>query len=145
MTGIDYVRILQSLLANDGTLLQKATVENMFSHHLSPEATDAHQASLSGPLGQFLRVGVSESTKVGIGLGGLLTLEDMPGLYGENTLTWGGGLTLTWVIDRKNHLCGIGAVQSAMPIDVEVTARLKDSIRKEIYRDYSLWRQKRLN
>lgn len=142
MTGIDYVRILQSLLANDGKLLQQATVEDMFSHRLPPEATSAHQAALSGPMGHFLRLGISESTKVGIGLGGLLTLENIHDLHGENTLTWGGGLTFIWFVDRKNHFCGIGAVQSALPIDAEVTARLKDSIRKAIYRDYSVWRQK---
>jgi hypothetical protein len=44
----------------------------------------------------------------------LLTLEDVDGWYGERTLTWGGGLSLAWFIDRKNNLCGVGAIQAAL-------------------------------
>jgi CubicO group peptidase (beta-lactamase class C family) len=42
MTGADYIKVLNSLLANDGKLLKRATVDDMFQHHLNPEATAAH-------------------------------------------------------------------------------------------------------
>lgn len=141
MPGADYVKVLHSLLANDGKLLKPATVDDMFEHHLSPEATAGHQAALVGPLGVFFRVGIDPGTKVGHGLSGVLLLEDVDGWYGERTLTWGGGLTQTWFIDRKNDLCGIGAVQAALPVDSQEVEVLKQTFRRDIYRKHSEWKR----
>ncbi|KEY66290.1 hypothetical protein S7711_02753 [Stachybotrys chartarum IBT 7711] len=103
IAGISFTKILHSLLANDGTLLKPITADDMFGNHLSPEAASQIEPSI-GPAGRFLRMGTEG--KVGYGLGGLLTLEDADGWYGEGTLTWGGGVTFTWFIDRKRDLCG---------------------------------------
>ena len=140
LTGLDFVKILRSLLANDGMLLKPAAVDNMFQQHLGPEAAASHRAALASPLGPFFRVGTDPETKVGYGLGGLLTLEDVDGWYGERTLTWGGGLTLTWFIDRKNNLCGVGAIQAVLPVDGDLMADLKQTFRHGIYRKYSAWK-----
>ncbi|KAH6873956.1 beta-lactamase/transpeptidase-like protein [Thelonectria olida] len=140
LPGIDYVKVLHSLLANDGKILKPATVDDMFQHHLAPEATAGHQAALESPMGVFFRVGVEPETKMGYGLGGLLTLEDVDGWYGARTLTWGGGLTLTWFVDRKNDLCGVGAIQAALPVDGQLIAELKDVFRKDIYRKHAAWK-----
>lgn len=141
MTGAGYVKVLRSLLSNDGKLLKTATVDDMFQHHLSPEATAGQQAALAGPIGFFFRVGLDPGMKAGHGLGGLLTLEDVNGWYGEHTLTWGGGLTLTWFIDRKNGLCGVGAVQTTLPVDGDEVAALKQTFRRDIYRKYAAWKE----
>jgi len=141
MTGADFVKVLRSLLASDGKLLKPATVDDMFQHHLTPQATAGHQAALASPLGVFFRVGIDPETKMGHGLGGLLTLADVDGWYGERTLTWGGGLTLTWFIDRKNGLCGVGAVQAALPLDNDVVAALKQTFRRDIYRKHAAWKE----
>jgi CubicO group peptidase (beta-lactamase class C family) len=141
MSGASYVKILHSLLANNGKLLKPATVDDMFQHHLSPAATASQQAELAGPKGVFFRVGIDPTTKMGHGLGGLLTLEDVEGWYGERTLTWGGGLTLAWFIDRKNGLCGVGAVQAALPLDIQEIEVLKQTFRKDVYRKRSAWRE----
>lgn len=140
MAGGDYIKILRSLLANDGKVLKPATVDNMFEHHLSPEATAGHKAALASPMGIFFSVGTEPGTKAGHGLGGLLTLEDVDGWYGERTLSWGGGLTLTWFIDRKNGLCGVGAVQAALPFDGDVAAKLKQIFRHDVYRKHAAWK-----
>ncbi|KAF9252483.1 hypothetical protein DTO027I6_2938 [Penicillium roqueforti] len=140
LPGSDFVKVLHSLLANDGKLLTPAVVDNMFQQHLGPEAAASHQAALASPLGPFFRVGTDSELKVGYGLGGLLTLEDVDGWYGERTLTWGGGLTLTWFIDRKNNLCGVGAIQAALPVDGELVAELKQTFRHDIYRKYTAWK-----
>lgn len=141
MPTTDYVKVLHSLLANDGKLLKTATVDNMFEHHLSPEATAGHHAALAGPMGVFFRVGIDAKTKVGHGLGGVLLLEDVDGWYGERTLTWGGGLTIAWFIDRKNDLCGIGAVQAKLPVDREEVELLKQTFRLDIYRKHAEWKK----
>ncbi|KAI5459054.1 beta-lactamase [Mariannaea sp. PMI_226] len=139
MPGADYVKVLRSLLVNDGKLLNPITVDDMFQDHLSPEAAVAHRAALASPMGVFFRVGLDEGTQTGYGLGGLLTLEDIDHWYGKHTLTWGGGMTLAWFIDRKNDLCGIGAVQATLPTDADLAADLKQTFRKDIYRKYTAW------
>ncbi|OAQ69788.1 transesterase (LovD) [Pochonia chlamydosporia 170] len=141
MPAIDYAKVLQSLLANDGKLLKPETVDNMFQDHLAPEATPGHQAALAGPGGIFFRIGVDADTKMGYGLGGLLTLEDVDGWFGSHTLSWGGGMTLTWFIDRKNDLCGVVAVQAALPLDMPLVTELKQVFRKDIYRKYAAWKE----
>lgn len=139
MAGSDYINILRSLLANDGKILKPETVDSMFEHHLSPEATASHRAALAGSGGVFFRVGTAAGSEAGYGLGGLITLADVDGWYGERTLTWGGGLTLAWFIDRKNDLCGVGAVLASIPIDVPVVSELKQTFREGIYRKKAAW------
>lgn len=144
MPGADYVKVLRSLLANDGRILKPATVDNMFQHHLGPQATAGHQAALAGPIGLFFRVGTTPEMKVGYGLGGLVTLQDVDGWYGERTLTWGGGLTLAWFIDRQNGLCGVGAVQAALPHDGATVEALKQIFRRDVYREYAAWKEQQV-
>lgn len=134
ISAADYLKVLHSVLANDGRILEPKTVDDMFVHHLSPEATKGHREALDGPAGIFFRVGVAPESKSGHGLGGLLTLEDTKGFYGNGTLSWGGGRTCCWFIDRQNNLCGIGAIQSALPLDDKVVESLKQCFRHDIYR-----------
>jgi CubicO group peptidase (beta-lactamase class C family) len=141
MSGPSYVKVLRSLLANDGKLLKPSTVDDMFQHHLSPQATAGHQAALASPMGVFFRVGVDPEIKLGYGLGGLLTLQDADGFYGEGTLTWGGGRTFTWFIDRKNGLCGIRAIQVALPFDNNAVETLKGTLAHDFYRKYGAWKE----
>ena len=142
ISGDDFLKVLHSILVNDGKLLKSATVDSMFEHHLSKEATIGHRDALISPMGVFFRVGIDSETKAGHGLGGLLTLEDANKWYGERTLTWGGGLTLTWFIDRKKDLCGVGAVQAKLPdFDGETVAALKQTFRRDIYRKHDIWKE----
>jgi hypothetical protein len=113
----------------------------MFEHHLSMEATAAHHTALSSPMGVFFRVGTAPDSKSGHGLGGLLTLQGIDGWYGERTLTWGGGLTFAWFIDRKNDLCGVGAIQASLPTDHGTVDALKDTFRHDIYRKRAEWKR----
>ncbi|KAK2606331.1 hypothetical protein QQS21_003262 [Conoideocrella luteorostrata] len=139
MSGASYCQVLRSLLANDGKILKPATVESMFQDHLAPESIAGFQAAMSSSAGVFFRVGVDQETKMGYGLGGLLTLEDTDGWYGSHTLSWGGGMTLAWFIDRKNDLCAVGAIQSALPQDGQLVTELKQVFRKDIYRKKAAW------
>lgn len=139
MPAPDYLKVLRSLLANDGRILKPETVDDMFEHHLTPEATAAHRAALAGPAGMFFRVGTEPGFEAGHGLGGLLALRDTEGWYGEGTMSWGGGMTLTWFIDRKNDLCGVGAVQASLPVQVGPIEALKQTFREDIYRQRGAW------
>ncbi|KAK0735311.1 beta-lactamase/transpeptidase-like protein [Apiosordaria backusii] len=140
MTAEGYIKVLQSLLANDGKLLKKETVEEMFSNQIAPAAEENANAVFDGPTGAFYRVG-TEGIKAGHGLGGLLTLEGVDGWYGEKTLTWGGGLSFAWFIDRANGLCGLCAIQPSMPVDMQTLTDLKNTFRHDIYRKYEAWKK----
>jgi CubicO group peptidase (beta-lactamase class C family) len=103
MTAPDYLKVLQSLLLNDGKVLKRETVNNMFEDHLTPESNAAHQAALQGPVGVHLACGIDPNSKVGYGLSGILTLESVDGWYGNRTLTWGGGMTFSWFCDVSSY------------------------------------------
>ena len=139
MTTPDYLKVLRSLLVNDGTLLKPATVDDMFENHLNAEATASFRAALLGPLGDNGRMGTAPGSAAGYGLGGLITLCDVAGWYGERTMSWGGGITLTWFIDRKNDLCGVGAIQASLPVDPNAMEALKQTFRKGIFRKCDAW------
>lgn len=140
MTAIDYTKILHSLLANNGKILQSVTIDGMFEHHLGPKETVGQQAALASPMGALFRLGVSAGTSMGHGLGGMLILEDLDGWHGERTMAWGGGLTFVWFIDRKNDLCGVGAVLSAIPVNGDIIAALKRTFREDIYKKRAVWK-----
>ncbi|KAI4241095.1 MAG: hypothetical protein L6R40_004734 [Gallowayella cf. fulva] len=142
MPGADYINVLHSLLANDGRLLKPSTVDDLFQHRLGHEASAGQQAALTGPMGVFFRQGVDPEVKMGHGLGGLLVMQDIEGWYGEGTMCWGGGFSLTWFIDRKNDLCGVGAIQPALPdFAGDVVDALKRTFRHDIYRKHTAWRE----
>jgi len=50
-------------------------------------------------------------------------------------------MTFSWFIDRKNNICGLGAVQAAIPVDGKVISDLKDTFRHDIYRKYAAWKK----
>lgn len=50
-------------------------------------------------------------------------------------------MTLTWFIDRTNRLCGVGAVQAALPLDVNASGMLKQVFRRDIYRKFAAWKE----
>ncbi|KAK0666883.1 putative transesterase [Cercophora samala] len=140
MTAEGYIKVLQALLANDGRLLRKETVEEMFGNQIGPEAEGNAKGVFDGPTGIFYRVG-TEGLKVGHGLGGLLTLEGVEGWYGEKTLTWGGGLSFAWFVDRVNDLCGLCAIQPSIPVDVQILSDLKNTFRHDVYREFEAWKR----
>ena len=141
MPGADFAKILRSILASDGKVLKPAIVDDMTQHHLNPQATVGLEALMTSPMGVYFLVGIDPATKVGHGLGGVLTREDVDDWYGERTLTWGGGLTLAWFIDRKNGLCGVGAIQAVLPLDGDVVSALKKTFRHDIYRKHAVWKE----
>lgn len=136
MTGEGYLEVLKSLLIGDERLLKRGTADRMFENWVREEAEEGFRTAVAGPMGEFFRVGVGLETKFGYGLGGLLTLEGTEGWYGERTLTWGGGMTFSWFVDRANGICALAAIQAALPVDGKVVSELKDTFRHDIYRKY---------
>jgi CubicO group peptidase (beta-lactamase class C family) len=136
-TAPAYLKVLQSLMRNDGKLLKPATVDLMFENHLNAEEQRGlKHATDDSPLAPHFRAGTAHASKVGYGISGILTMEDTEDFYGKGTLTWGGGMTFTWWIDRQNGICGVGAVQGKMPIDIPAMTDLKSNFRHNVYREF---------
>ncbi|KAK8213714.1 beta-lactamase/transpeptidase-like protein [Phyllosticta capitalensis] len=130
----EYMKVLQSLLANDGKLLQPATVDSMFEPNLSPSAKHTLNAMLDGnPIFNNAMGGLSVGAERDWGLGGLLMMTDVPGWRSARTLTWGGLPNLTWWIDRKAGLCGIFAGQLIPTGDARVI-ELSRVFERDMYR-----------
>ena len=92
----DYIKVLISLLKNDGKLLKPETVDHMFKPHL--EDRQYLRAIMSNPA---FYSGFSAGSPPGIefdhALGGFIVMEEIPGQRSKGTVTWGGMPNLNWV------------------------------------------------
>lgn len=94
----DYIKILASLLRNDGKLLQQQTVDEMFKPQLSAQAKEMFQKVLTVPeQNEQFTGGMKIGTSVNWGLGGLLVEEDIEGGRKKGSMAWGGLPNLYWV------------------------------------------------
>ena len=98
-TATDYIKILASLLKNNGKLLRTQTVDEMFRPQLSRESLDAwlEWSQVSGVTRAM--TGTDNPKKdIDWGLGGMLTMEDDSDTGAKKgTLAWGGFPNLYWV------------------------------------------------
>ncbi|OAP64035.1 hypothetical protein AYL99_00007 [Fonsecaea erecta] len=126
----DYIKVLISLLKNDGILLKSETVDMMFTPQLPDEASLV--AAVTEPAaGPMFRGGV-DSTAWNFGLGGILNMEDVDSVCKKGTMSWSGLPNLFWWIDRTAGNCGIYASQIIPPGDLE-SINLSVAFRREIF------------
>ncbi|KAE8375401.1 beta-lactamase/transpeptidase-like protein [Aspergillus bertholletiae] len=110
-SGPSFLKILASILRDDGVLLRSETVEDIFTDQLSVASKEMLNATLSVvEINNYLG-----GTPLGLqktwGLGGIMVMEDHATGQKAGTLRWGGLPNLTWWIDRKVGLCGLYASQ----------------------------------
>jgi CubicO group peptidase (beta-lactamase class C family) len=101
-TAPDYLKLLSSLVKNDGKLLKPETVNEMFKPQLE------NPAYLMGILAipeftKYLAPGMPVGLKWNYGLGGIIAMEEISGRAGKGTMFWGGFPNLYWV--RLCSLC----------------------------------------
>ncbi|GAP91026.2 hypothetical protein SAMD00023353_5400240 [Rosellinia necatrix] len=110
-TPAAYLRVMWSVLSDDGRLLRPATRALLFERALAPEAErgfdeycDRFRAFVPG-VPVPVEIGHSHS------LGGMLTLEDCDGdrWRREGNLSWSGLPNIIWNIDAKAGICSIWA------------------------------------
>ncbi|EXJ76831.1 beta-lactamase [Capronia epimyces CBS 606.96] len=125
----DYIKVLLSLLKNDGTLLKPETVKTMFT----PQLSDDQQllAKVTPLEGAMYRGGV-DSKAWNFGLGGILNMEDVDGVCKKGSMSWSGLPNLFWWIDPAAGNCGMYASQLLPPGDPDSMA-LAVEFRKDLY------------
>ena len=148
----DYMKLLISILKNDGRVLKSETVNSMFQ----PQLSDASylRAKTNGQAGAIWRGGVPGEAW-NYGLGGLLAMEDIEGVCKKGTMSWIGFSNLYWVscvgtalinktkanvdrfsipkwIDPRAGTCGFYASQLIPPGD-PISMELAVAFRKDVH------------
>ena len=109
----DYMKIIHSLLINDGKLLNPETVDLMFTPQLNEVGQDALMKKLEVPMVNNILGGLPLGAQKNWGPAGLMVWEDLEGWRRKGTLTWVGMPGLTWIswlgdqglscIENANH------------------------------------------
>lgn len=116
-TAVDFLKLLKSILRDDGKLLKSETIDLMFKPSLSKPSAAALNGTLS--VDQLAAIFIPGQPLVGTpgcgewsyGLGGILGLTDQENGLKASQMQWGGAPNLNWWIDRKGGSCGIFATQ----------------------------------
>ncbi|KAH7403649.1 beta-lactamase/transpeptidase-like protein [Cadophora sp. MPI-SDFR-AT-0126] len=106
-SAIDFQKILSSIIANDGKLLQPATVLEMIKPQLSPESRKVFMDSRENPdVAQFTAQGQVIGAELDYGLGSCLNLEATPEGRHRGTISWSGLPNTFWWIDLEAGVSG---------------------------------------
>ncbi|KAK2052319.1 beta-lactamase [Colletotrichum caudatum] len=119
----DVMRVLQSLLVNDGKLLRPSTTGEMFKPQLSAKAKKALLEAMEEPewaVGHF-----PVTREYDWGLGGLLVDGHNHPNRQNGTLMWSGASNVFWWIDRQAGLCGFFATQMLPSAEERVRPYIK--------------------
>ena len=91
----DYIKLLVSLLRDDGRLLKSETVVELFRPQL--QDTKYIENAFSGPLAQYLAPGMPPGTRWNHALGGIVAVDGIQDRAGKGTMMWWGLPNLYWV------------------------------------------------
>ncbi|KXX77969.1 Acyltransferase LovD [Madurella mycetomatis] len=130
----EYMKVLYSILLDDGKLLQPETAQLLFEGLLArdPEAKKALQANMEHPDWVVGWVPTDTNGEYDWSAGGLLVDGDSHPHRKRGFLQWGGMFNLSWFIDRTAGVCSIFGTQIRQPADPAVNPLLK-AFEEEIY------------
>lgn len=152
-TAADYVKVLESLLRNDGKILDPLSVDCLFQPELSIKEDLANQYD-SIAANQRLQKSLNQTgagsvlngwawdgdvlkgqqVNLNHSLGGLVAVDGVPGTAGRGLLCWYGLPNCFWWIDRQRGTCGFYGSQ-IFPHGDRKTAELFGEFRKAAYKD----------
>lgn len=126
----DYIKVLHSILIDDGKLLKPETTALMFQPQLGSASKAGLKAAMENTdwvVGDF-----SGPNQYDWGLGGMLIDGNNHEWRNKGLLCWSGALNLFWFIDRTAGVCGVFGSQVWPPGDMLVE-RLMPAFEKEVY------------
>ncbi|KEF55853.1 beta-lactamase [Exophiala aquamarina CBS 119918] len=130
-TAQDFLKVLKSVLVNDGKLLQPATIDTLFQPQLKSTARDALRTIMK-TAERSTGFGLPANTTVDHGLAGMLIMEDIHTGRKGGSLSWGGYPNLKWWIDRETGVCGLYASQLHPPGD-PMSVKMYEIFQAEVY------------
>ncbi|KAJ9499197.1 hypothetical protein H2202_005354 [Exophiala xenobiotica] len=128
----DYIKILTSLLLDDGKLLKSETVEELFRPQL-PDPRYMQTVMDTPEEAAFLAPSFGTSVKWNHALGGAVALDGVPGRADAAMMYWAGMPNSYWWIDRARGVCGVFADQIFPPADPP-TQKLFAQFQRDIYK-----------
>ncbi|KAK1751220.1 acyltransferase LovD [Echria macrotheca] len=141
-----YMAILESLLLDDGKLLEPKMAAELFTPWLvEPEAKRALTKSVGDP-GWIVGWVPPPAEQYDWGLGGLLvnnTEGDHEQHRKKGFLFWGGVFNLAWFIDRESGVCGVFGTQIRTPADPLVRPLIK-AFEDDVYAKLAAGEQQKL-
>ncbi|KZP27299.1 beta-lactamase/transpeptidase-like protein [Athelia psychrophila] len=129
----EYLKVLASILRDDGKLVNSATITEMFKPQLGPASQEAWMKMLRA-MDSTLTVNAASSTEFSWGLGGQYNLDDMPeGRRKKGSLAGGGLPNLFWWIDPAAGVAGLYASQ-VIPTGDPKSTEMFAEFEKDIYK-----------
>ncbi|GAB1312887.1 Beta-lactamase [Madurella fahalii] len=130
----EYMKVLHSILCDDGRLLRPETARWLFEGLLArdPEAKEALRENMRHPEWVVGWVPTDTNGEYDWSAGGLLVDGDSHPHRKKGFLQWGGVFNLSWFIDRTAGVCGIFGTQIRQPADPAVNPLFK-AFEEEIY------------
>lgn len=118
-SAIDFMKLLGSLVENDGRILHPSSLDKLFRPCLPPLAAEKFQTLRAAIYQQNDRheMALPSPVKVNYALGGMTTVEDIPGGRKAGSMSWGGLPNLSWVVDRSAGIALLYASQLLPPGD----------------------------
>ncbi|EHY60355.1 hypothetical protein HRR80_000114 [Exophiala dermatitidis] len=112
----DYIKLIASLLANDGKLLKSESVDELFRPQLKD--TKYIQAVMDNPeAAAFLAPSFGTGVKWNYALGGAVAVDGVEGRIDAGTMHWAGLPNSFWWIDRHRGIGGVYANHFFPPAD----------------------------
>lgn len=130
-TATDYIRVLESLLRDDGRILSKGMVEELFRAQL-PEREELQRTLCEAVIAGVMHGGEKGAPRWNHGLAGIVAVDGVPGTAGKGTMWWDGLPSCFWWIDREKGTCGFYGSQIFPPGD-RPTAELFAEFQKGVY------------
>jgi CubicO group peptidase (beta-lactamase class C family) len=121
----DYVKLLISILKNDGTLLTESSMDVLFTPCLDPDGIRAlrdnravaYNAFRESKVGSETAKKVIQPYEMNYSLGGQISETGWTNGRKVGSMNWGGFPNLTWFIDRKSGIALFYSSQLLPPND----------------------------
>jgi CubicO group peptidase (beta-lactamase class C family) len=131
-SAVEYLKVLNSILVDDGRLLKPETVEAMFTPQLGEGSKKALKDFYDAPWWKDTFASHAPGIRIDWGLAGLLTLDEEATGRKKGTLTWSGLPNLLWTIDRDAGLATFWA-SNLVPFGDVKSAVWQQAFEKEMY------------
>jgi CubicO group peptidase (beta-lactamase class C family) len=121
----DYIKVLSSIIKNDGILLKPSSIDTLFSPSLSTASKTAFNNTLfmsypsneNGEINYIFTGGIPQYADLDYAIGGFVVGKDVEGKRKKGSMAWQGMPNLFWVIDRESGLALFYASQLMPPGD----------------------------
>ncbi|KAG9234470.1 beta-lactamase/transpeptidase-like protein [Amylocarpus encephaloides] len=130
----DYIKILRSITSASTSLLTPQSTTLLFTPQLSGTSLSSLTTLLRiRELNDSMALSMPMGTKLNYSLGGMITLEDIPGRRRKGSMFWSGLPNVFWWADREGGMCGVYTSQM-MPTGDPRSLAMLAGFEKEMYR-----------